>query len=300
MAGSAWSQIDSNKRKTWLLMLGFTLFIVVVSYVFSLAFGFKGIGSLGFVGVFLIISGLINLGSYYWSDKIVIKLAGAKEITQKDNKELYRLVENLCIASGLPKPKIYIIDDPAPNAFATGRDPKHSAIAFTTGLLKRLDKLELEGVVAHELSHVKNLDTRLMSVVVVLVGLIALLANIFIRSLWFGGNRNRRGGGIFLIMGIVAAIIAPIAANLIKLAISRRREFLADSSGALLTRHPDGLASALVKISQDKSTLNRANNATAHLYIINPFKGEKARNRLTRLFSTHPPMTDRVRILREM
>lgn len=300
MAVSAWSQIDSNKRKTWLLMFGFSLFIVVVAYIFSLAFGFEGIGALGFVGVILIISGFINLGSYYWSDKIVIRLSRAREIAEKENKELYRLVENLCIASGQPMPKIYVIDDPAPNAFATGRDPKHAVIAFTTGILQRLDKLELEGIVSHELSHIGNYDTRLMSIVVVLVGLVALLADIFIRSLWFGGHRRREGGAAFLILGIAAAIIAPIAANLIKLAISRRRELLADSSGAVLTRNPDSLADALLKISDDRSTLKHANNATAHLYIINPFKGEKAKSWFTGLFRTHPPIEDRVKNLREM
>ncbi len=301
MAASAWGQIDSNKRKTWFLMFGFSIFIVVVAYIFSLAFGFEGVGALGFVGVILIISGLINLGSYYWSDKIVIGLSGGKLVTEDENKELYRLVENLCIASGLPKPKIYMIDDPAPNAFATGRDPNHAVVAFTTGILQRLDKLELEGVVAHELSHIKNYDTRLMSVVVVLVGLVALLADIFIRSLWFGGgNRRKEGGAIFLVLGIAAAILAPIAANLIKLAISRRREFLADSSSAIITRNPDGLAEALAKIASDNNTLKHANNATAHLYIINPFKGEKAKSWFTRLFSTHPPMQERVNALRRM
>lgn len=300
MAGSTWSQVDSNKRKTWVLMFGFSFFIVVVSYIFSLAFGFQGMGALGFVGIILIISGIINLASYYWSDKVVIGLSGAKEIHEKDNKELYRLVENLCIASGLPQPRIYIIDDLAPNAFATGRDPKHAVVAFTTGLLQNLDKLELEGVVAHELSHVKNYDTRLMSVVVVLVGLVALLANIFIRSLWFGGGRGSRksGGGYMIIIGIAAAILAPIAANLIKLAVSRQREFLADSSGAVLTRNPNSLADALVKIARDPNELKHANNATAHMYIENPFKGERSKNWLTSLFMTHPKTEDRVKALK--
>lgn len=300
MAGSSWSQVDSNKRKTWVLMFGFSFFIVAVSYIFSLAFGYQGVGALGFVGVILIISGIINFVSYYWSDKIVIGLSGAKEIHEKDNKELYRLVENLCIASGLPKPRIYIINDPAPNAFATGRDPKHAVVAFTTGILQRLDKLELEGVIAHELSHVKNYDTRLMSVVVVLVGLVALLANIFIRSLWFGGGRGSRrgGGGVMIIMGIAAAILAPIAANLIKMAVSRQREFLADSSGSVLTRNPDSLANALIKIARDPHELKRANNATAHLYIENPFKGEKSKSWFTGLFMTHPRTEDRVKALR--
>jgi len=285
------------------LMIGFSIFIVVIAYILVLALGYRGVGALSFVGIFLVISGLINLGSYYWSDKLVLGLSGAQPIEKKDNPELYRIVENLCIADGLPTPKIYIIDDPAPNAFATGRDPNHSVVAVTTGLLGRLEKLELEGVIAHELSHVKNYDTRLMSIVVVLVGLIAILADVFFRAMWWGGrSRDERNGAgvIFLVLGILAAILAPIVATLIKLAISRRREFLADSSGALLTRYPEGLASALVKISQDPNTLKSANTATAHLYISNPFKGDHASNWIVKLFSTHPPIEERVAALRGM
>lgn len=300
MADSAWSRVDTNKRKTWFLMFGFSVFIILLAYILTFALGFEGPGALGFVGVILIISGVINLASYYWSDKVVIRMSGAKEVTEKDNKELYRLVENLCIAGGLPKPKIYLIDDPALNAFATGRDPNHAIVAFTTGILQRLNKLELEGVVAHELSHIKNYDTRLMSVVVILVGLVALLANIFIRSLWFGGGRRKGGGGAFLIVSLLAAIIAPIAANLIKLAVSRQREFLADSSGSILTRNPSSLADALQKIANDPNELRSANNATAHLYIENPFKGEKAKSWFTGMFSTHPSTDARVKVLRGM
>ena len=302
MASSAWSQIDSNKRKTWFLMIGFSVFVFIVAYVFSIALGFESFGAFSIVGIILLVSVFINLSSYYWSDKIVLSLSGAKEISESENKELYRLVENLCIASGLSKPKIYIINDPAPNAFATGRDPQHGVVVFTTGILERLDKLELEGVAAHELSHIKNYDTRLMSVVVILVGLVALLADIFIRSLWFGGNRRREGGGngVLLIIGLVAAIIAPIAANLIKLAVSRQREFLADSSGAVLTRNPSSLADALIKIASNPNELKTANNATAHMYIENPFKGEKAKSWFTSLFTTHPPIEERVKVLRGM
>ena len=298
MADSAWSKVDSNKRKTWCLMFGFSIFIIVFSYIITFALGFEGPGALGFVGVILVVSGLINLASYYWSDKVVIRMAEAREITEKDNKELYRLVENPCIAGGLPRPKIYLIDDPAPNAFATGRDPNHAVLAFTTGILQKLNKLELEGVVAHELSHVKNYDTRLMSVVVILVGLVVLLANIFIRSLWFGGGTRNKGGGAFIIIGLLAAVIAPIAANLIKLAVSRQREFLADSPSSILTRNPNSLADAFRKIASDPHELKRANNATVHLYIENPFKGEKAKSRFTGMFSTHPSMEDRVKALR--
>ena len=301
MVATIYNQIDSNNRKTLLLMVGFSVFIALIAYILTLGLGYQGIGALGFVGIFLIISGIINFSSYYWSDRLVIALSGAKAIEKKDNPQLYRTVENLCIASGLPMPKIYLMQDPAPNAFATGRDPKHAAVAVTTGLLDKLDDLELEGVIAHELSHVKNLDTRLMSIVVILVGLVALLADIFFRALWWGGsNREERrsGGAIFLIIGIIAAVLAPIAANLIKLAISRRREFLADASGALLTRYPEGLANALVKISTDPNSLKSASSATAHMYIENPFKGEKRKSWIVNLFSTHPPVEERVAALK--
>lgn len=294
------NQIDSNRMRTLFLMIGFSIFIVVVAYVLVFALGYEGPGALGFVGIFLIISGFINLGSYYWSDKFVLSLAGAKEIKKEDNPLLFRTVENLTISSGSPMPKIYVIDDPALNAFATGRNPEHAVVAFTTGLLERLEKLELEGVVAHELSHIRNYDTRLMSIVVILVGTVALLADIFFRSLWWGGGNRRGKGGVLLLAGVVVAILAPVAAQLIKLAVARRREFLADASGALLTRYPDGLASALVKISQDQNTLRRANNATAHLYIESPFKGKKAKSWFVNLFSTHPSLEDRVRALRGM
>ena len=300
MVPTIYNQIDSNRRKTAVLMLGFSVFIILVAYVLVLALGYQGIGALSFVGVFLIISGLINLGSYYWSDRLVLNMSGAVPIEKKDNPDLYRTVENLTIASGMPVPKIYLIDDPAPNAFATGRDPTHAAVAFTTGILDRLDRLELEGVAAHELSHVKNYDTRLMSIVVILVGTVAILADLFFRSLWWGrGNDERRGGNVIIfIVGIVVAILAPIAASVIKLAISRRREFLADSSGALLTRNPEGLASALLKISREAVTVKHANPATAHLFIINPLKGQRAKSWLTGLFQTHPPVEERVEALR--
>jgi heat shock protein HtpX len=297
---TVYNQIDSNRRKTFILMLGFSIFIVIVAYILVLALGYEGPGALGFVGIILIISGFINLGSYYWSDKLVLGMSGAKPIQKQDNPDLYRTVENLTIATGMPMPKIYIIDDPAPNAFATGRDPNHAVVAFTTGILNRLERLELEGVVAHELSHVRNYDTRLMSIVVILVGTVALLADIFFRSLWWGGgSRDRKGGGgLLLIVGVVVAILAPVSAQLIKLAVSRRREFLADSSGALITRNPEGLASALQKISNDSTPPKHASTANAHLFIINPFKGKQAKSWFTNLFRTHPPIEDRVKALR--
>lgn len=294
------NQIDSNRRKTIFLMVGFSIFIVVVAYVLVFALGYEGTGALGFVGIFLIISGIINLGSYYWSDKLVLSITGAKPIEKKGNPQVYRVVENLCIASGMLMPKIYIIEDPAPNAFATGRNPQNAAVAFTSGLLNRLDKLELEGVAAHELSHIRNYDSRLLSVVVILVGMIALLANMFFRSLWWGGtSRDRKGGSVLiLLVGILVAILAPIMAQIIKLAVSRKREFLADASGSLITRNPEGLATALLKISKDATAAKTVSNATAHLFIVNPFKGKQAKNWLVNLFSTHPPVEERVRLLR--
>lgn len=284
-------------------MLLFTLIIIGVSFLFTTALGYRGPSALGFTGIFLILAGIMNLGSYFWSDKIVMVMSGAKKIQEKDNKVLFHTVENLCIGAGILVPKIYIVDDPAPNAFATGRDPKHAAIAVTTGLLEKLDKVELEGVIAHELSHVRNYDTRLMTVVVILVGLVALLADFFLRAQFFGGRGNEdrgKGGAIFLVLAIIAAILAPIAAQLIQLAVSRRREFLADASGALLTRYPEGLASALEKISADRNVLKSASTATAHLYIESPFKGKQAASWLTKLFMTHPPVGERIKALREM
>lgn len=300
---TAYTQISANRVKMFFIMAFFAFFVVGVAYIFSLALGYSGPTALGFVGIFLIISGLINLASYYYSDRLVMAISHARPIQKKDNPQLFRIVENLCIAQGLPTPKIYIINEPVPNAFATGRNPQNAAIAVTTGLLERLDKLELEGVIAHELSHVKNYDTRVMTIVVILVGLVALLSDIFIRSLWFGGARRSRNQshGIFLVIGIIAAILAPIAAQLIRLAVSRKREYLADASGALLTRHPDGLADALEKISTYHEPVRHASAATAHLYIANPLGSKKdAANWFANLFNTHPPIAERVKTLRTM
>lgn len=285
-------------------MFCFALFITGIVYIFTRALGLDSPSALGFTGMALIVAGIMNFFSYYYSDKIVMAISGAKQIQQKDNPTVFRTVENLCIAAGLPTPKIYIVEDSAPNAFATGRDPKHAAIAFTTGILSKLNKLELEGVAAHELSHVGNYDTRLMTVVSILVGTVALAADFFLRISFFrGGDRDEDNGAsqIFIIIGFILALLSPIIATLIQLAISRKRELLADASGALLTRNPEELATALLKISKDPEPLEAANKATAHLYIVNPFKeGHGVLNTFAGLFNTHPPIAERVKALRSM
>lgn len=295
-----YKQIDSNKRRTALLLGFFLVFVIAVGYALSWYFGNQ------FILVIAVVIAIVQaLVSYYYSDSITLAISGAKEVPRQEPfLNLHRAVENLSITAGLPKPRIYIIDDTAPNAFATGRDPKHAVIAVTSGLLEKLNKTELEGVIAHELSHVGNYDIRLMTIVVVLVGVVALLSDFFLRLTWFGGGRRRSdsgGGGILLIIAIAMAILAPLTATLIQLAISRKREFLADATGALLTRYPDGLASALEKISTDREPLEAANKATAHLYIENPFKdNEGGRSWLAGLFNTHPPVEERIHRLRAM
>lgn len=300
-----YNQISSNKLKTILMMGVFMLLFLGVSLLLGRALGY----GMSFVGIMLIISGAMSFVSFYYSDKIVLSMTGAKLAKKEEYRELYQSVENLSIASGLPMPKVYVINDPAPNAFATGRDPKHAVVAATTGILDLLSGDELEGVIGHEMSHIKNFDIRLMGVVSILAGSIAIISDFFMRSLFFGGiggkddNRNSNGNALFLVIGIVAAILAPIAAMLIQFAISRKREFLADASGALLTRHPEALARALEKISQDRHQLKNASNATAHLFIENPFKTDtnhKKRAFLASLFSTHPAVEERVKILRSM
>lgn len=293
---------DSNKRKTWLLLSGFFVFIIIVGYVFSTAMESSGILYFA-VGLSIIMSFV----SYWWSDKIVLAMSSAKLVKFEDNKELYRIVENLCITAGLPVPRIYIINDTAPNAFATGRDPEHAVVAVTKGLLQKLERSELEGVIAHELSHIGNRDILLATVVTVLVGVIVLLADWFRRWTFFGGHRRRsndKGGQlqlIIIIAAIVLSILAPIFAYLMQFAISRKREFLADADGALLTRYPNGLARALEKISTDPEKLEVANRATAHLYIASPFKkGLKGKKPgfFTKAFMTHPPVEERIAALR--
>lgn len=290
-----YNQYDKNIRLTWVYITMFLVFVIGVGYVFA---GAMGSSTVLYVAVAF--STITSVVSYWWSDKIVLSMSGAKELTFADNKEIYRLVENLTITAGLPIPKIYTIEDTAMNAFATGRNPEHGVICLTTGIINRLEKNELEGVIAHELSHIGNRDTLLSTVVVILVGFVALLADWFRHWAWFGGNHDSDNKNqfqvILMIVAILLSILAPLFAMLIQLAISRKREFLADASGALLTRYPEGLASALEKISGDTEPLEAANRATAHLYISNPFKGKN----ITKLFMTHPPMEERVAALRGM
>ncbi len=252
----------------------------------------------------VIFSVLTSISSYWYSDKIVLMSTGAKPIEKSDNPELYRIVENLCITVGIPMPKIYILNEAQPNAFATGRDEKHAVVAVTKGLLGKLEKKEIEGVIAHELSHIKNKDMLLQTVVVVLVGVISIITDFFLRISFWGGNRdnddNSNSNAIMMVVGIAVAILAPIAATLIQLSISRKREFLADASGALLTRYPEGLASALEKIASDDSRLRTANSSNAHLFISSPFRGKESKSWFNKLFLTHPPVEERVANLRGM
>lgn len=290
-----YTQKDKNIRLSFLYIAGFLVFVTLVGFVFAGAMRSSGI-----LYVAVAFSVGMSFVSYWWSDTIVLSMSGAKPVAFEDNKELYRIVENLAITAGLPTPKIYTIEDTAMNAFATGRDPEHGVICFTTGLLSRLEKSEIEGVAAHELSHIGNRDTLIATLVVILVGFVALLADWFRHFAWFGGNRDNDNKGqlqiILIVVALILSILAPIAATLMQLAISRKREFLADASGALLTRYPDGLASALEKISGDTEPLEAANRATAPLYIANPFKGKK----LSTLFMTHPPMEERIAALRNI
>lgn len=286
-----YQQRSNNVVKTWALMAGFFLVVMAIGWAVSWYYGSPSIlyGAVAFA-LFM------NVGSYWFSDKIALSMNGAKLASREEYFDLYTVTENLAITAGLPMPKLYVIQDPAPNAFATGRDEKHAVVAVTTGLLEILDRTELEGVIAHELSHIKNKDMLVMTVAVVLAGFVAIVADIFLRmSLFGGGSRDNdsKAGVIFAVLAIVAVILAPIAAQLIQLAISRRREFLADSSGALLTRYPEGLASALRKIAGDGRPMQRANHATAHLFIGNPFGGEAGKF-VNKLFATHPPVEARV------
>jgi heat shock protein HtpX len=291
---SLYTHKERNIRKTWFLMTGFLIFVIAIGWLLSYAANSPGI-----LYVAVLLSIVMNISAYWWSDKLVLKMTRAREAKESEYSELHNIVENLAITAGLPKPRIYIMHEAQPNAFATGRNAEHAVVAVTTGLLERLDRSELEGVLAHELSHIGNRDMLVSTVAVVLAGLIAILSDFFLRWTWHGGGRsdNNRGNAALLALAVVAALLAPIAATLIQLAVSRKREFLADSSGALLTRYPEGLASALEKISRDPHELRHASNATAHLFFENPFRGRHARG-LTKLFMTHPPVEERVAALR--
>jgi len=286
-----YTQQSKNVAKTWLLMAVFLVVIVALGYFISLYYRNSSI-----LYIAIIFSIFMNVLSYWFSDKIVLSISGAIPADHNKYPELYHTVENLSITAGLPTPKIYIIPDSSPNAFATGRNKEHAVVAVTTGLLQILDKSELQGVIAHELSHIGNRDILLSTIVVVLVGFISILADMFIRGSMFGGRDNdNKGGGILMIVGIVFIILSPIIGKLIQLAISRKREFLADASGALLTRYPEGLASALQKISQVNIPMKKPSKATAHLYIANPLGG--AGKKVAGLFSTHPRVEDRIKAL---
>ena len=296
-----YTQQDSNVRRTWLLMGLFLAVVVALGYFVSWYYQSSII-----LYVALIFAVVMNIAGYWYSDKISLATAGATPASREQYPELFRVAENLAITAGLPMPALYIIDDPAPNAFATGRNKQHAAIAVTSGLMSMMNENELSGVVAHELSHIGNRDTLLETVVVVLVGFIAIAAQLFTRSLWLGGNKRGNsvggeGGGqlqiVIMVIGLVFTVLSPIIATLIQLAISRKREFLADADGALLTRYPEGLASALAKIEAYGTPLRHASNATAHLYISNPFGAEAAKG-IAKLFMTHPPIEERIALLR--
>lgn len=304
MSANLYTNQDKNVQKTWLLMGVFFVLIMAIGWFASWYMETPAI-----LLVAVVFSVLMNVSSFWYSDKIVLKITGAKPASKETHRELYNLVENLAITAGLPMPKIYIMDDPTPNAFATGRDKEHAVVAFTTGILKLLDKAELEGVVAHELSHIGNKDILLQTVVVVLVGFVTLLSDFLLRISLYGGGRDsdNKFGIIFIIVGFVLAILAPLVAVVIQLAISRKREFLADASGAMLTRYPEGLASALEKISMYSGKMKKANHATAHLFISDPYgntstslsTGKKKKiGFLHKIFLTHPPVEERVNSLR--
>jgi heat shock protein HtpX len=297
---SMYEQIASNKRRSFFLVAFFVAMIFLLAWVFERLTG-MGEGGLIFAAL---LAGVSAFASYYASDKIALAISHARPVTKEEFPHLFNVVEGLTIAAGIPAPKCYVIEDTAPNAFATGRNPEHAVICVTTGLLDKLDRVELEGVVAHEMSHIKNYDIRLQTLAVTMVGIIALLSDWIMRSFLWGGRGRKIGkdksgaGAIFLVVGLVFAAFGPIIAQLLRLAVSRRREFLADASGAMLTRYPPGLASALRKISADAEPLEVANKATAHLYIVNPLKDIKGR--MNRMFSTHPPIEERIAALEKM
>ena len=304
---NVYESVDANKRDSLLVIFLFVGFVLASAYFLAKAIGVYYVYSTSgfeFISLAMIISGISGFTSYYYSDKIILGLSGATPATKQQFFTLYTVTENLCLASGLPFPSLYVINDTAPNAFATGRDPKHATICVTTGLLQKLNRTELEGVIGHELSHVANYDIRLMSLVTVLVGLVTLLADWMLRSSWGGrsnSRENKSGAGIFLLIGLLLALLSPIVSKLIQLAISRRREYFADASSVKITRQPGGLISALKKLDADREPLEAANKATAHLYIVNPLKNHHdAIGWFAGLFNTHPPIVDRIKILQQM
>lgn len=293
MATNLYTHQDSNVAKTWVLMTLFFALVIGIGWALSWVFGDPGI--LVIAAIFAVV---MNVASYWFSDKLVVKMAGATPADPAQYRDLHNLVENLAITAGLPKPKLYIINDPAPNAFATGRNKEHAVVAVTTGLLQMMDRNELEGVLAHELSHIGNYDMLVSTVAVVLVGFVTIVSDFALRGALFGGEgRNEKNHPIVAIIAIAFIILAPIVAQLLQLAVSRKREFLADASGALLTRYPEGLASALKKIGAYSAPMRHANNATAHLYISNPFGARARISGLAKLFMTHPPVEERIAAL---
>ncbi len=290
MSSNIYTEQGKNIRKTWFLMT--TFFVLIVALGSFISFYYQSSAIL--YGAILF-SVAMNIASYWYSDKIVLSMHKAKPVTREVYFDLYTVTENLSITAGLPMPKLYVIEESAPNAFATGRDKEHAVVCVTTGLLALLDRQELEGVIAHEISHIGNRDILLSTVVVVLAGFVSIISHMFLRTLHIGGNsNNRNGGGALAILGIVLALLAPLGATLIQLAVSRKREFLADADGALLTRYPEGLARALEKITSSSIPMQTANNATAHLFIANPFAKKVG---FSKLFMTHPPTEERVRAL---
>lgn len=294
--------VAQNKRRSFLIVAVFIFFIVGAAYLMAEGFGY----SLDIVAWALFFSGTTSFLSYFFSDKIILGISGAKAASRKEFFDFYTVTENICLGQKMPMPKLYVIEDSAMNAFATGRDPQHAVVCATTGLLRRLNRSEIEAVIAHELAHVKNYDMLLMSIVTILVGLIALLADWMMRMTFWGGSRKRNNentgqlGAVIAIAALLLAVLSPLIAQLIQLAISRRREFLADASSAAMTKNPQGLIKALTKISQDVEPLEAANTATAHLYISNPLKNASGTHAFAKLFNTHPPVQDRIKALQEM
>lgn len=288
-----YTQQSKNVTKTWLMMTLFFGIVIGLGFVFAQVYQNPNI-----LYIFVVFSIVMNFTGYWYSDKIALRIAGAKPATREEYFDFYTTVENLAITAGLPMPRIYVIEDNAPNAFATGRDKNHAVVAATTGLLAIMNKTELEGVMAHELSHIGNRDMLVSTVAVVLVGFISIISDMFIRMSFFGGNRDREGNGGVVIIGIILSILAPILATLMQLAISRKREYLADASGVLLTRYPEGLASALEKLKNYSAPMKHQSTAIAHLYISNPFGVGNFGKKVGKLFSSHPPLDDRIAILR--